>query len=68
MPVPLSRQCGFSLPEVILAMVLMVMVVTALSGYQRALMNGFFIRSQYLQLWRQGWQQTQLRSFSPPVN
>ena len=68
MPAPLSRQCGFSLPEVILAMVLMVMVVTALSGYQRALMNGFFIRSQYLQLWRQGWQQTQLRSFSPPVN
>lgn len=36
MPAPLSRQRGFSLPEVILAMVLMVMVVTALSGYQRA--------------------------------
>ena len=68
MPAPLSRQRGFSLPEVILAMVLMVMVVTALSGYQRALMNSFFIRGQYLQLWRQGWQQTQLRSFSPPVN
>lgn len=29
MPAPLSRQCGFSLPEVILAMVLMAMVVTA---------------------------------------
>lgn len=42
MPAPLSRQRGFSLPEVILAMVLMVMVVTALSGYQRALMNSFF--------------------------
>ena len=35
----LNRQRGFSLPEVMLAMVLMIMVVTALSGYQRALMN-----------------------------
>ena len=32
MPDPLNRQRGFSLPEVMLAMVLMVMIVTALSG------------------------------------
>ena len=38
---PLNRQRGFSLPEVMLAMVLMIMIVTALSGYQRALMNSF---------------------------
>lgn len=68
MPVALNRQRGFSLPEVMLAMVLMVMVVTALSGYQRVLLNSFILRHQSLQLWRYGWQQTQLRSISPPVN
>lgn len=31
----LSRQRGFSLPETILATALLVMVITALSGYQR---------------------------------
>ncbi len=64
----LNRQRGFSLPEVMLAMVLMIMVVTALSGYQRALMNSFIVRNQYQQLWRHAWQQTQLYPFSPPVN
>lgn len=68
MPAPLNQQRGFSLPEVMVAMVLMMIIVTALSGYQRALMESFIARSQYLQLWRQAWQQTQLRSFSPPVN
>ncbi|MDA6840157.1 prepilin-type N-terminal cleavage/methylation domain-containing protein, partial [Escherichia coli] len=57
---PLNRQRGFSLPEVMLAMVLMIMIVTALSGYQRALMNSFIIRNQYQQLRRHAWQQTQL--------
>ena len=52
MPDTLNRQRGFSLPEVILAMALLVITVTALSGYQ--------------QLWRYGWQQTALYSFSPP--
>lgn len=64
----LKGQRGFSLPEVIVAMVLMVMIVTALSGYQRALMNSFVLKNQYLQLWRTSWQQTHLRSISPPVN
>ncbi len=64
----LNRQRGFSLPEVMLAMVLMIMVVTAQSGYQRALMNSFIVRNQYQQLWRHAWQQTQLYPFSPPVN
>ncbi|QMI06431.1 prepilin-type N-terminal cleavage/methylation domain-containing protein [Citrobacter sp. RHB25-C09] len=68
MSASLNQQRGFSLPEVMLAMVLLVMVVTALSGYQRALMNSFYVRSQYLQLWREAWQQTQLQPFSPPVN
>ena len=33
----LRRQRGFSLPETLLAMTLLVMVVTALGGYQRGL-------------------------------
>ncbi|HGY1167149.1 TPA: prepilin-type N-terminal cleavage/methylation domain-containing protein [Citrobacter braakii] len=68
MPDPLNRQRGFSLPEVMLAMVLMIMIVTILSGYQRALMNSFLGRNQYQQLWRYAWQQSQLHVFSPPLN
>lgn len=68
MPDTLNTQRGFSLPEVMLALLLMVMVVTALSGYQRELMKGFAVKSQYQQLWRNAWQQTALRSFSPPEN
>lgn len=52
---PLNLQRGFSLPEVLVAMVLMVMIVTALSGYQRVLMHSFALRHQYLQIWRQAW-------------
>ncbi len=37
MSASLKNQQGFSLPEVMLAMVLMVMIVTALSGFQRTL-------------------------------
>lgn len=64
----LRNQQGFSLPEVMLAMVLMVMIVTALSGFQRTLMNSLASRNQYQQLWRHSWQQTQLRAISPPAN
>lgn len=66
MPDTLNRQRGFSLPEVILAMALLVITVTALSGYQRALMTSLVVRAQYQQLWQYGWQQTALYSFSPP--
>ncbi|EAR7754614.1 prepilin-type N-terminal cleavage/methylation domain-containing protein [Salmonella enterica] len=62
---PLNIQRGFSLPEVLVAMVLMVIIVTALSGYQRVLMHSFALRYQYLQIWRQAWQQTALYPFSP---
>lgn len=37
MPDALSRQRGFSLPETLLALVLLIMTVTALAGYQRGL-------------------------------
>nr|WP_318383853.1 prepilin-type N-terminal cleavage/methylation domain-containing protein [uncultured Enterobacter sp.] len=60
------KQKGFSLPEVLLAMVLLVMVVTGLSGYHRALVNGFNAYSQYQQLWRYAWQQTQRQAMALP--
>lgn len=50
---------GFSLPEVILAMLLMVMVVTALGGYYRALAAGNTQLNQYRQMWRYAWARTQ---------
>ncbi|SQC15223.1 prepilin peptidase dependent protein C [Klebsiella pneumoniae] len=36
----LKRQRGFSLPETVLAMALMVLTVTALGGYQRGMAQG----------------------------
>jgi prepilin peptidase dependent protein C len=59
MSTALNRERGFSLTEVLLAMVLMVMVVTALGGYHRALSAGFSTASQWRQLWRYAWQQAQ---------
>ncbi|MGG7447506.1 prepilin-type N-terminal cleavage/methylation domain-containing protein [Kosakonia oryzendophytica] len=59
MSAPVNHQAGFSLTEVLLAMVLMVMVVTALGGYHRALASGFASASQWRQLWRCTWQQAQ---------
>ena len=56
MSASLKNQQGFSLPEVMLA------------GIQRTLMNSLASRNQYQQLWRHGWQQTQLRAISPPAN
>lgn len=60
MSVALKHQQGFSLPEVLLSLILMVMVVTALSGYQRTLVTGNSQLAQYLHLWRTAWNQTQL--------
>ncbi len=53
------KQQGFSLPEVILAMVLLVMIVTALGGFHRALAADFAIWNQYRALWRYAWLQAQ---------
>lgn len=65
MSASLKKQRGFSLTEVLLAMVLMVMVVTALGGYHRALATGFTSASQWRQLWRHAWQQAQI--VAPPL-
>ncbi|MGY5955618.1 prepilin-type N-terminal cleavage/methylation domain-containing protein [Kosakonia sp. BK9b] len=65
MPATVNKQSGFSLTEVLLAMVLMMMVVTALGGYHRALAVGFTTASQWRQLWRTGWQQAQQHPVPP---
>ncbi|MEF3099798.1 prepilin peptidase dependent protein C [Raoultella ornithinolytica] len=63
----LSRQRGFSLPETILATALLVMVITALSGYQRGLAGGFIQLNQYRQLWRDAWRYGQLKPPESPA-
>lgn len=67
MSVTLSRQKGFSMVEVLLAMMLLVVVVTALSGYHRALAARYVALSQYRQLWHHAWNQSQIStSMLPP--
>ncbi len=46
----MKRQRGFSLPETVLAMALMVLTVTALGGYQRGMAQGVHQLNQTRQL------------------
>lgn len=61
MSASLKQQGGFSLAETLLAMLLSVIIVTALAGYHRSLSLGMTQQRHYRQLWRLGWQQTQLQ-------
>lgn len=67
MPITLAKQKGFSIVEVLLAMMLMVMVVTALAGYHRVLASRFVALEQYRQLWRHSWNQSQLTATDMPA-
>ncbi len=67
MSVALNRQQGFSLVEVLLAMVLLVTTVTVLSGYHRALASRFVTLNQYRQLWHNAWNQSQVEPSSLPT-
>lgn len=60
MSATVAKQQGFSIVEVLLAMMLMVIVVTALAGYHRVLASRFVALEQYRQVWRQVWNQSQL--------
>ena len=51
MPAAVSKEKGFSMVEVLLAMMLLVIIVTALAGYHRALAARFTLFNQYRQLW-----------------
>lgn len=66
MPNAINRCRGFSLPEVLLSMLLLVSVITALGGYYRGLANGNLQLNQYRQLWRQAWVQTQRQPLTLP--
>ncbi len=46
------KEQGFSLPEVLCALLLYAMVIVALSGYHRALQQGLQAQWQFRQLWR----------------
>src|SRR5690606_37481185 len=67
MPVALNRQKGFSMVEVLLAMMLLVVDVTALSGYHRALASRFALLNQYRQLWHHAWNLSQLSTIAQPA-
>ncbi|WP_333496610.1 prepilin-type N-terminal cleavage/methylation domain-containing protein [Kluyvera sp. CHPC 1.251] len=58
---------GFSLPEVVLAMFLMICVVTALGGYYRVLATSSLELNQYRQMWRYAWGQTQQQAQALPA-
>lgn len=60
MPDAMKAQQGFSLAEVLLSVVLMMMVISALSGGVSHLSSGFAQLIQYRQLWRDAWVQAQL--------
>ena len=66
MPDTLNRENGFSMVEVLLAMMLLVVVVTALSGYHRVLAARFTSFNQYRQLWHNVWNQSLLEADALP--
>ncbi|EGT5711136.1 prepilin-type N-terminal cleavage/methylation domain-containing protein [Cronobacter dublinensis subsp. dublinensis] len=57
------RQAGFSLPEVLVSLVLFIIVIGALTGYYQTLAQGFLYQWHYRQLWRFASQQAEI---SPP--
>lgn len=67
MSATVAKQQGFSIVEVLLAMMLMVIVVTALAGYHRVLASRFIALEQYRQVWRQVWNQSQLMAADLPA-
>lgn len=67
MPATVNKEKGFSMVEVLLAMMLLVMIVTALAGYQRALAARFTLFNQYRQLWHYAWNQAQLSTTALPA-
>lgn len=61
----IPRQGGFSLPEVLCALALFAVVMTALLGYHRVLQQGFTSQWQLRQLWRVTREQTELEALPP---
>ncbi|WEF29008.1 prepilin-type N-terminal cleavage/methylation domain-containing protein [Klebsiella aerogenes] len=67
MPDAIVHQRGFSMAETLLAMVLLIMVITALGGYHRGLSVGVTQLNHYRQQWRDAWRFSQLVSPARPA-
>lgn len=67
MPTAMKNEKGFSMVEVLLSIMLLVVMVTALSGYHRALASRFTLFSQYRQLWHIAWAQSQRDASALPA-
>lgn len=67
MPATLKEQHGYSLPEVLISVVLLVLVITALAGYQRSLASSAYQLTQYRLLWRNAWNGAGLLHYSLPA-
>ncbi|EJJ0545587.1 prepilin-type N-terminal cleavage/methylation domain-containing protein [Cronobacter sakazakii] len=67
MPVTLARQrqAGFSLPEVLVSLVLFIVIIGALTGYYQVLAQGFLNQWHYRELWRFASQQAEINP--PPL-
>lgn len=61
------KEAGFSLPEVLISMVLLIVVIAALSGFYRSLAMGFQAQWQYRQLWRFASQQAEIAPSTLPA-
>lgn len=59
----IRRQCGFSLAEILVALLLFALVITALLGYHQQITAASQRQWHYRQIWRLTSQQTEL---SPP--
>ncbi|ALB63889.1 FIG00553892: hypothetical protein [Cronobacter condimenti 1330] len=55
-----SREAGFSLPEVLVSLVLFIIVIGALMGYYQTLAQGLLSQWHYRQLWRFASQQAEM--------
>lgn len=55
MPATLSRERGFSLPEVLISVVLLVLVVTTLSALRSNMSKSLYQLTEYRKLWRTAW-------------
>ncbi|ELY5937609.1 prepilin-type N-terminal cleavage/methylation domain-containing protein [Cronobacter malonaticus] len=60
------RQTGFSLPEVLVSVVLFIVIIGALTGYYQVLAQGFLHQWHYRQLWRFASQQAEIDPPSLP--
>lgn len=58
---------GFSLPEVLISMVLLVLVIVSTSTLQSRFGNGLHQLSQYRQLWRIAWDAAGQLPAAPPA-